>query len=137
MFSSLRTFRLRIKSWFASHSNDQHDSDRSEHERIYNETEEGHELQTLSGPMDGAVGVPQRMSGETRVQQRPAERGAGVWETPSPPGSMDITSGPPVTEEMRRELSAKARENEDIANRGIVQPSDRRRPGYEPQGTES
>ncbi|KAL8755581.1 MAG: hypothetical protein Q9199_003547 [Rusavskia elegans] len=95
-----------------------------------------HELVSLSDYMDGAAEGNRRISGETAVPTEPLERGVDVRGTQSAPGSMDITSVPPVTEEIRRELSAEARENVDIANKGIIRATDRHRPGYEPQASE-
>lgn len=119
------TRRPNIRSWMDGVDNDNND--------------EEHELQSLGYHLDGAADDDaRRCSGETAVSAEPVERPreADGMETESIPQSMDITALPPVTEEIRRELSAEAKENVDIVNRGVVSARDRYRPGYEPQTSE-
>ncbi|KAI4227255.1 MAG: hypothetical protein LQ349_006748 [Xanthoria aureola] len=118
--------RPNIRSWMDGVDNNNND-------------DEEHELQSLGEHMDGAADDDaRRCSGETAVSAEPVERQreADGMETESIPQSMDITALPPVTEEIRRELSAEAKENVDIVNRGVVSARDRYRPGYEPQTSE-
>ncbi|CAO1599263.1 hypothetical protein XANCAGTX0491_002998 [Xanthoria calcicola] len=120
--------RPNIRSWMDGVDNNNNNND-----------DEEHELQSLGEHMDGAADDDaRRCSGETAVSAEPVERQreADGMETESIPQSMDITALLPVTEEIRRELSAEAKENVDIVNRGVVSARDRYRPGYEPQTSE-
>ncbi|KAL8657305.1 MAG: hypothetical protein Q9226_002039 [Calogaya cf. arnoldii] len=91
---------------------------------------------TAGDPMNGAAQGFRTMSGETRVPAWPLEQGENAEGTQSARGSMDITSTGPITEDIRRKLSAEAKENADIAKKGIIKAADRHRAGFEPQSSE-
>ncbi|KAL8885661.1 MAG: hypothetical protein Q9215_006517 [Flavoplaca cf. flavocitrina] len=103
---------------------------------------DGVELETRRLQMDGATDGddddPPAWDCETAVSSPQTDTEVDTSTTGLPRDSTDdITPAPEETEEMRRKLSAERKENEDIVDKGIVQPADRHRSPYPPQTSEA
>ncbi|KAL9005487.1 MAG: hypothetical protein Q9180_009792 [Flavoplaca navasiana] len=103
---------------------------------------DGVELETrrlqTDGATDGDNDDAPAWDCETAVSSPETDTEVDTSTTGLPRDSTDdITPAPEETEDMRRKLSAERKENEDIVDKGIIQPADRHRSPYPPRTSEA